>query len=1104
MVKGKADLKFIDKPNENGHSDKIEIQAVIGDEIFSHTVKYYPSPAEDSFRDDLDWYFQTYLHQPCEQQKQRATRIIQKIIRVGKQMGEQLLSDDYVLYVILEKLDEYELKNVVVTFESERPDFFKEPWEMLVLPDSNRYLATSCAAFMRNYPRKSSPEQWLGLNAEKPLQILFVAPRPNSYKENHQQINFLNFYYTLLQSENSFKVEILHCPTWKNLKNSLGDAEKSFHILHFEGYGTCQKTEGESCVEQLILENESGGADPRTITDFSKLLSSNQVDIMMLDIHYVEENKSDQSHGNYLETAALCLIKGGVKGIITSYPSAYSFSSARLFHLIYTQIAAGNTLAQAVVETRKTMQLNCQQNSLTAQTKELHDWPSVNHYGMQDFGFFAEEDITPPPMESRTLNEINKNVVGFSGEFLPPSEFFGRDMEMQDIKRAFIDRKITVLYGHSGIGKTHLVHQFAYWFVASKLGKTAFYFDYRKGAFSKEIILQMIGHYFDGEKAVALETQNKLLSEEYLLVFDSFSYVDNNDDIKETLSAEEKRELTEFIQEIGKGKSRLMIVDTSEKTCDLFSNVQAISIKGLLSFERKQLASSILRQTQQEIKEDEPGYDRLLECLDGHPYLMQRILPLMADKSVQSLITELSEIKPSIKDNPILALFEYGWRHIPENWKPVLAVLADIRQFISDSFSIAAEMKDEKHRSPGLQLCDFLSIPKVAEMSKIVDAGTKAGFFIAKPSYKEIYPLTPDYLHQKRDSYRWSKETLERIKLTLSKIFCLELKVLDPYLAQQSSSILYRLVVEHNKRWFDSLDQLWQHKEYEIFLEGKTNLSNIFVRAGLKVLIDDWSYRLIRSFDISKMETPLSPDLAIAWLRTANDALSVEEAPKSESIVNGVDFWINWVQSPHNDNITIFKSALMFLETCYRKNNDWEARRNLSLISLAYSEQNEDHQSMIPSLQSLARCEEALGNINRCKILEDRLLNEIPYENLETGIKIKVIIDIIQSRINRKEFDEAQILLDNINTMSGNDQLPVVAKTLKGDMRLKQGRLEEATEIFSELWLGIMQKKHMVHPEMILKNLIDLESKLGKDRFSDIYKVIAPDLPLPSKMAQKN
>ncbi len=117
-----------------------------------------------------------------------------------------------------------------------------------------------------------------------------------------------------------------------------------------------------------------------------------------------------------------------------------------------------------------------------------------------------------------------------------------------------------------------------------------------------------------------------------------------------------------------------------------------------------------------------------------NPYLIQTLLPRLDDTQACSIIQDFQAKLSLHEDNPIIGLFEYGWNAIPENWKPVLAALADLERFISDAFSIAAEMNDDKQQSPGRELCNLLSIPKVAKMSEILEAGTKAGFFIARPS----------------------------------------------------------------------------------------------------------------------------------------------------------------------------------------------------------------------------------------------------------------------------------------------------------------------------------------------------------------------------------
>ncbi len=59
---------------------------------------------------------------------------------------------------------------------------------------------------------------------------------------------------------------------------------------------------------------------------------------------------------------------------------------------------------------------------------------------------------------------------------------------------------------------------------------------------------------------------------------------------------------------------------------------------------------------------------------------------------------------------------------------------------------------------------------------------------------------------------------------------------------------------------------------------------------------------------------------------------------------------------------------------------DWTARKELSLIGLNFYERKENYERVITAMKSVARCEEALGNIKECSEYEEKLLKGNPLQ----------------------------------------------------------------------------------------------------------------------------
>ena len=82
-------------------------------------------------------------------------------------------------------------------------------------------------------------------------------------------------------------------------------------------------------------------------------------------------------------------------------------------------------------------------------------------------------------------------------------------------------------------------------------------------------------------------------------------------------------------------------------------------------------------------------------------------------------------------------------------------------------------------------------------------------------------------------------------------------------------------------------------------------------------------------------------------------------------------------------------------------------------------------------------------------------------------------------------------------------ELSKVGEMFQGDLYIKLDQLEEAAAIYSKLWAGIMKRGHMVNPEKISKILTDLESRMDKNRFDEIFKENAPGVDTPAESAKK-
>ncbi len=1070
-------LKLIEQNSEtNGKNYTIEVQLTAEGETFSQVVKY-SSPIDEKFRDDLKWYFKEYLLQAYKHRK-RASWFLEDLSKQGKSMGEKIFGGEYQDSEVSKKLSEMKLEEIFVTIESERLEFFEEPWEILLLPSSEKCLSTSCAGFVRTGSRERQPEVHLELSTEKPLRVLFVTTRPTKNKELIYQAKSYEIFDRLLEYESSFEVEVLYPPTWEAFEEKL-DAEKNhFHVVHFDG--PCDM--GDSCpYGHLLFEDEEGQADFCSVAMVAEVLNDHGAEVLLLD--------------NCLENTypAMGFLLEGVKNIVTMNFLTYTFCKIQFFQILYTQIASGNSLSKAIVESRNFMKTHPFRNALLAQSHEHHDWPLAAHYSIGEVIPFSAKQQDKPILQTKGYFHIRQKMVEFLNSFLPPHVFFGREDENHAIRRSLSNGKITIVCGSPGMGKTHLLHHFSYWYVAGKQAEKAFYFDFDLSALDKDKIVDHVNQVLN--LGQSNETKEEVLwDEKFLLVFDNF-------EARKSLSSEKQEELDNFVHDLSAKKVRILIAMEKESD-ETFSSAILVPLARLSPLESRALAATVLRKNQWQEEEGDSEYFDLVDELQGHPLLMQNLLSKLGEDSTSEILKEYREElkakESSSEKDPIANLLESGWNNLPKDFQIILAALADFSGIITDGLSIAFDMR-EYDPAPGQELYSCLEVTPPHRTSEVILAGVQAGFFAAKPFGKEILPPARRYLLSKRDSYQWPSEKLTKIQFLLAKLNILELRVLSAYIAHSPEPMLMQKILENHKRWLDSLELLWHNQEYAFLISGKYLFASILQKIGIKNELEEWSFRLIQSSDLSTLDS--SSDFSSAWLKIASDAILSQAAKDSEVTKQWIEYW--QTKLPDIEDESVFDNALMFLEAYYRNKEDWPSRLEISQQALQYYQKKENYQRVIASLKSLARCEEAMGNIEKCKECEKQLLEEVPYEKLEEGMKQKSTLDVIFCQMNREEYEEAQELLNDFRKMPEVAELPLVADTFQGDIYIKLDKLEEATAIYSELWSGVINKKHVLQPEKISKTLMDLESKLGKERFEEIFQEKAPGVDSPSQALEK-
>ena len=522
---------------------------------------------------------------------------------------------------------------------------------------------------------------------------------------------------------------------------------------------------------------------------------------------------------------------------------------------------------------------------------------------------------------------------------------------------------------------------------------------------------------------------------------------------------------------------------------------------GLDTLNRRLFGASILQKNKRTEEEEFPGYYDIIDFLKGHPYFTQILLSgsINGSKIKEDFGKILSGFVASaniLDEKSIFALFEYGWNNIPKDCQLVLLAFSNLTGYITDGLPITVDI--QKGESPaGKELYDLLGIKRLNSTAEAFNYGCNIGLFVKKQFGYEVNPLASDYLTLKVLELNWSNEKLEKSAYILSKLYSLELRIISSFLLQNPNPVLYQKVVENNKRWFKALELLWNKKDYQHFMDGKHFLASLLNKVGMKNEIDAWNLKLIKSSDSNEFNGNVFSEDAMAWLKTASDALEDKNALSEKNILSNVKYWKQCLIEERVKDTEVFSNATMFLESYYRKIKNWESRKMLSEISIKFYEKNENYEFVITAKRSLARCEEVMGNVIECKAIENDILTNIPYEKTGKGTKENAMLNIAVNRILRKEFKEANDLIEEVKKISDLNQILIAAENLQGEILYNLEKFEDALACYARAWKLMMKGEHEYNYQKTIQRFKELSEKLTHEKYSEIFKREAPDIKLP-------
>lgn len=451
-------------------------------------------------REDIRWYLEDYPGYLSDPAPRIAERIEMRMAELGGNLFTALFlrceGARHMWHSVRDLLD-----NVRIEIVAGVGSASLLPWELLRDPQRGTWLVLAARAFVRSTEEYGATAT---TSVEGPLRILLVICRPGGA----QDVPFRSVGGQLVKMLNGpapipFELSVLRPPTFERLCEVLKEAKeqgRSYHIVHFDGHGGYHRYESGVGYGYLVFEGTSSTADEpnqRAIDTrapmpyptqrvrgraIGEVLADAGVSLLVLNAcrsaHADAPSAPEQMEaGDVARTVnagsrtarafsslAQDVISAGVAGVVAMRYNVYVVTAAQFVANLYTVLAGGESLADAVTAARRDL-VGRSQREIAYHERDLQDWQVP-----------ALFEATPVVFASRSMGEPleQRGGVRTTRAILPPDlppapdhGFIGRDETILALDRAFDVHNVVLLHAYAGSGKTLAAAEFARWYQAT-------------------------------------------------------------------------------------------------------------------------------------------------------------------------------------------------------------------------------------------------------------------------------------------------------------------------------------------------------------------------------------------------------------------------------------------------------------------------------------------------------------------------------------------------------------------------------------------------------------------------------------------------------------